>query len=154
MLHELLRAYAIRAREFSDAVAGLGRHKHVGPEFHLLLREIKERQLLCISTGEEVDQCIEQESPAGQFPVPGRTPGELDEELNGAKQEMVAARKRYKMADEEYRILTAQAHDVGVGHPDGAMAMQIATRNLNRAMEHYQTAVSKLTELWRRRFRP
>ena len=154
MLHELLRVYAIRAREFSDAVAGLGKYKCFGPEFLLLIKEIKERQLLCISTGEELDRWIEQESPAAQSPVPDRIPGGLDEVVNEARHEMVAARERYKRAEEEYRVLKDQAHDVGVGHPDGARAMLIASRNLNGALGQYQTAVDRLTKLIRLTPRP
>src|SRR5215469_16007717 len=55
-LRELLKAYATRAREFSDDVARLGAYEQgrIGPEFLGLLAEIKRRQVLCISSGEDL----------------------------------------------------------------------------------------------------
>jgi|SRR5215831_14158748 len=151
MLHELLRLYAIRAREFSDAVAHLGRHDHVGSEFWSLVKEIKKRQQSCISTGEELDRFIEQGRATAA--ASDRTPAEMDREIDDAKQETGVARERYKRADEEYRVMTAQALDIGLDNPDGAMAMQVATRNLKSAIEQYQSAVGKLNGLLSLRLR-
>ena len=62
-LQQLVLRYAIYAREYSDAVAQLGEHNHVGPQFLRLIKEIKQRQALCISSGEDLDRCIEQYVP-------------------------------------------------------------------------------------------
>jgi hypothetical protein len=147
MLRELLRVYAMRAREFSDAVAALGKHDHLGPGFLTLIKEIRERQQLCVSTCEKLDQYIEQEGRAAQVSAPGHTLDELNEEMTKAKKETVAARERYVSADNEFRILAAQAYDVGLAHPDGVLAMRLATANLYSAMVQYHTAVGTLTEL-------
>jgi hypothetical protein len=57
MWHQLVQLYAIRAREFSDAVARLGQHKHeIGPETLKLLDEIKTRHAICIALSDEVDR--------------------------------------------------------------------------------------------------
>jgi hypothetical protein len=62
MLRELAELYARRAREFSDAVARLGRHNQIGPEISLLLTEISKRRDLCTEAAEKLDQYVEQEA--------------------------------------------------------------------------------------------
>ena len=59
------------------------------------------------------------------------------------------ARERYRKADEDYRDLTAQARDLGPRRPDGAMALNLATRNRKGALQAYQTAVGRLTRLFK-----
>jgi hypothetical protein len=58
--HQLIERYAMRAREFSDAVALLGRHKHITQEFVGLVREIKRLRELCDEAAAEVDRHISQ----------------------------------------------------------------------------------------------
>jgi hypothetical protein len=65
VLRQLVLRYAIHAREFSDAVARLGQHDHMGPEFLRLIKEIKQRQARCISSGEELDGYIEKRVTGG-----------------------------------------------------------------------------------------
>ena len=60
MLQDLVRLYAIRAREFSDAVASLGRHDHIGPEFLGLLSEIDRRHAICNAARDELNLYIDQ----------------------------------------------------------------------------------------------
>ena len=60
MLHKIVEVYALRAREYSDAVARLGQHDHMSPELLALVREIKKRRALCEETAGEFDQYISQ----------------------------------------------------------------------------------------------
>jgi hypothetical protein len=59
MIRKFLRLYAIRAREFSDTVARLGRIQEMGPEFAEVLEEIKQKQRACLSAGEDLERFIE-----------------------------------------------------------------------------------------------
>jgi hypothetical protein len=61
MLQPLLEAYARRAREFSDAVACLGRHQRIGPETLKLMQEIKKRLALCDAAAAALDRYISAE---------------------------------------------------------------------------------------------
>jgi hypothetical protein len=58
MLKQLVLRYAVHTREYSDTVARLGEHDHVGPAFLQLVKEIRQRQALCISSGEALDRFI------------------------------------------------------------------------------------------------
>ena len=60
MVRKLLELYALRAREFSDGVARLGRHGQIGPEFLALIDEIKRRRGLCDAAAAELDQYVSQ----------------------------------------------------------------------------------------------
>ena len=59
MLRELSECYARRAREFSDAVASLGHHPQIGPEFLELIQEITLRRRLCDEVAGELDQYMQ-----------------------------------------------------------------------------------------------
>jgi hypothetical protein len=59
MWKHLVEVYALRAREFSDAVARLGKHTHPGPGTLGLMEEIKRLQTLCIAAGDEVGRYLE-----------------------------------------------------------------------------------------------
>jgi hypothetical protein len=84
MLRELLPLFAIRAREFSDAVARLGEHHRIGPEFLQLIAEIKKRHELCISTGEDLDHWIEREDPSVHSRFPAFGPRQHQDHEKGA----------------------------------------------------------------------
>ena len=59
MWHILTQRYAIRAREFSDAVAALGQQAHVGPEAcRELLEAIRARREACIAVGDELERYL------------------------------------------------------------------------------------------------
>ena len=60
MWRELTQRYALRAREFSDAVAQLGKHAEIGPDFVGLMQEIRRRQALCKAAADELDGFIAQ----------------------------------------------------------------------------------------------
>jgi hypothetical protein len=60
MWQELTRTYALRAREFSDAVARLGQHHRIGPEFVGLIRETKRLRRLCDEAANQLDLYISQ----------------------------------------------------------------------------------------------
>ena len=58
---QVVEGYAIRAREYADAVARLGRIGQSGPELIPLMEDIKTRYALCGAAGDELDQYIRQE---------------------------------------------------------------------------------------------
>ena len=60
MVRKLVELYALRAREFSDGVACLGRHDQIGSEFLGLIDEIKRRRGLCDAAATELDRYISQ----------------------------------------------------------------------------------------------
>jgi hypothetical protein len=59
MWNHLVQVYALRAREFSDVVARLGKHTHPGPDTFGLLEEIQRLQTLCIAAGDELSRYLE-----------------------------------------------------------------------------------------------
>jgi hypothetical protein len=67
--------------------------------------------------------------------------------MNDARQEALAARTRYKHAEEEYRNRTAHAYDIGLSHPDGKVAARNATTHLIDSLKQYQTAMRRMTRL-------
>ena len=60
MVRKLVELYALRAREFSDAVARLGRHQQIGPETLGLIQEIERLRGLCDAAATELDRYISQ----------------------------------------------------------------------------------------------
>jgi hypothetical protein len=60
MNRELTANYAIRARQFSDAVARLGQHRHIGPGFLGLLQQVMTLQALCLEAGSELQSYVEE----------------------------------------------------------------------------------------------
>ena len=66
MWRELVRVYAIQAREFSEIAARLGKQASVGPEFLELCEEVKKRHALCNAAGEQLYRYIEQMGPAAK----------------------------------------------------------------------------------------
>jgi hypothetical protein len=59
MWPELVQRYAIRVREYSDAVAALGRDALVGPApSHELLEEIRRRRELCNEVADEFERYV------------------------------------------------------------------------------------------------
>jgi hypothetical protein len=59
---QFVELYARRAREFSDAVADLGRHRDVA-ELVKLVDETKRRLGLCIEAAERLEQFIGRSNP-------------------------------------------------------------------------------------------
>jgi hypothetical protein len=56
---ELVQRYAIRAREFSDAVAALGREGPPGPSSSQeLVKEIRRRRDLCNEAADEFERYV------------------------------------------------------------------------------------------------
>jgi hypothetical protein len=65
MWRELAKDYAIRAREFSDAVASLGREARLGPKIsRQLVKEIRRRRELCNEIADEFDCYLDRNPPA------------------------------------------------------------------------------------------
>jgi hypothetical protein len=60
----LVERYAMRAREFSDAVALLGKTGLSQPERRKLLEAIRERHAACMAAADEVDRYIRQKAAA------------------------------------------------------------------------------------------
>jgi len=69
-LNELVSAYAMRAREFSDAVASLGRQTCFGPEFSKMQNEIKRRLALCSEAGNRLASYTEQSQQSSLVACP------------------------------------------------------------------------------------
>jgi len=61
LLKSLSEQYAWQAREFADAVALLGRHNSVGPEFLKLCKKIKRQRELCGVAEAKLQRYIKQE---------------------------------------------------------------------------------------------
>ena len=66
MWHELVRVYAIRAREFSESAARLGQQASIGPEFLKWWREVQRRHALCNDAGAELNRYIERVDSASK----------------------------------------------------------------------------------------
>ena len=60
LLKSLSEQYARRAREFSDAVALLGRHNSVGPEVLKLFKKIKRQRELCGDAEQKLERYMQQ----------------------------------------------------------------------------------------------
>ena len=67
---KLTTTYAIRTREFYDAVARLAPHDDIGPELSELMEEISRLQALCLAAHDELQSYIEQatKTPVGNPP--------------------------------------------------------------------------------------
>ena len=65
MVRKLLELYALRAREFSDAVARLGRHQQIGPETLGLIQEIERLRGLCDAAAADLDRYVSQRAQPG-----------------------------------------------------------------------------------------
>ena len=62
---ELVQRYAIRAREFSDAVAALGREARLGSaSSQELVKEIRRRRDLCNEVADEFERYVKVNAPA------------------------------------------------------------------------------------------
>ena len=61
MLKPLSEQYALQARQFSDAVALLGRHDSVGPDVLKLFKKIKRQRELCRAAEQKLEQYLHQE---------------------------------------------------------------------------------------------
>ena len=59
MWRELVQDYALRAREFSEAVAILGQHSPLGQESLRQLAEIEDRQAACGAAAHALERYIE-----------------------------------------------------------------------------------------------
>jgi hypothetical protein len=61
LLRKIVEVYALRARQYSDAVARLGRHDRTGPELSALVNEIRRLRALCDEAAGKLDQYISQD---------------------------------------------------------------------------------------------
>jgi hypothetical protein len=66
ILREVTQLYAIRAREFSEAVARLGQIDEIGPDLWILMEEIIRRHVLCNAAGDEFDRYVQEEAHFGR----------------------------------------------------------------------------------------
>jgi hypothetical protein len=64
----LVERYAERAREYSDAVALLGRANLPATECHELLEAIKARHKSCMAAAEEIDRYVKGEADVAHNP--------------------------------------------------------------------------------------
>jgi hypothetical protein len=61
---EVVESYAMRAREFSDAVALLGRANLPPAQCAALLEAVNERRESCMAAGEKVHQYLKRDAAA------------------------------------------------------------------------------------------
>ena len=66
--HQAIEQYAIRAREFADAVAGLGRHQQIERELSGLFTEIKRLRRLCDEAAAELERQTPQTDESAAYP--------------------------------------------------------------------------------------
>jgi hypothetical protein len=64
----LVERYAKRAREYSDAVALLGRANLPAADCHEQLEAIKARHKSCVAAAEEIDRYVKQKADAARNP--------------------------------------------------------------------------------------
>jgi hypothetical protein len=65
MWNEIVQRYAIRAWEYSDAVAALGRQAHLGPvASQEVLKEVRRQRDLCNEVADEAERYIRKASAA------------------------------------------------------------------------------------------
>ena len=64
----LLERYALRAREFSDAVARLGHANLLPAQCRQLLEEVCARRDSCLAAAEEVEQYLRQDGASADAP--------------------------------------------------------------------------------------
>jgi hypothetical protein len=70
MWRELVQRYAIRVREYSDAVAALGREAHLGPSAsRALLEEVRKRRKLCNDAADELERYLKTKASAADHPA-------------------------------------------------------------------------------------
>lgn len=63
---QLTEQYALRAREFADAVASLGRYSQIGPEVVALMKEIRWWRSLCFEAAERFEQYVQENNADAQ----------------------------------------------------------------------------------------
>jgi hypothetical protein len=68
MWRVLLERYALRAREFSDAVARLGNANLPPAECRELLDDVNARHDLCMAAAEDVEQYLRQQTASADAP--------------------------------------------------------------------------------------
>ena len=67
MWSELVESYALRAREFSDAVASLGQEVHLGPEAAgEVLNQIQAKHQSCMAIADEIDRYLKLKADAAR----------------------------------------------------------------------------------------
>jgi hypothetical protein len=69
MWHVLVESYAIRTREFSDAVALLGRASLPPAQSVKLLEIVNARREACMAAADKLHQYLEQHAPAAKCAV-------------------------------------------------------------------------------------
>jgi hypothetical protein len=72
-LRELTREYALRAREFSDSVARLGRFHHIGSGFIEAIREVERCRALCLAAAGHLNQYIDAQDSASRRDTAGQS---------------------------------------------------------------------------------
>ena len=60
---QMTELYARRAREFSEAVALLGRYRQIGPEVVALMEEIRRLHILCCEEAERFERFVQEGKP-------------------------------------------------------------------------------------------
>jgi hypothetical protein len=144
---ELTQAYAIRAREFSEAVAQLGLVRDIGPGLGILMEEIKRRQALCERARDELNRYLAEEGASRMPGEKGEAHPEYPPRADLVKIEadlraaLHAARGNYEEARREAARLRQVGNDIGPHHPDGSAAMRNAEHIESQSLRRYAKAV-------------
>jgi hypothetical protein len=145
---ELTEIYAVLAREFSEAVAQLGRVGGIGPELLILMQEIKRRHMLCDAAGDDLERYISQERPARGESVAKKADwkhlpqAELLKIEADLRERLLLAKEAHQKAKQDAADLARLGNDLGPGNPDGRLTMLNAAHIEGRALQHYVDALA------------
>jgi hypothetical protein len=138
--------YAIRVREYYEAVAQLGAFRGIGPGLLTLMQEINRRCALCDEARDELNRYVAQ---ARSWQV-ARGREELDTnhtlhqqlpEIEADLREgLRAAKESHDKAKQDVKKLREVGNDLGLNHPDGSAAILKAAHIESHAFRRYTEA--------------
>jgi hypothetical protein len=147
MLQRLIGLYAMRSREFADAVALMGKHQQITQEFLELLGEIKRLRELSDEAAAELDRHI---SRTGESAV-SRSSDSLANEMVGPSERnaliknLDKARTRYLESSRAFLKVTEDVPS-GIPYPDSTERLERLARAQQQTFEQYQQARKKVDE--------
>jgi hypothetical protein len=126
----------MRAREYSDAVALLGRHKHISEEFLGLLREIERFRKLCDEAAAELDRVVSQTGASAASRSSDTSANAMVSERDALTKDLDEARSRSS------RAFLEVTEDVpsGMPYPDSTERIERPASARQQAFEKYQQA--------------
>jgi hypothetical protein len=142
---QVIERYAIRAREFSDAVALIGRHQQITHEFLGLLREIKRLRELCDEAAAELDRLVSQTGASAISRSCESSANEMVSERDALTRNLDEARSRYLESSRAFLKLTEDVPS-GIPYPDSTERIERLGNAQHQAFAQYQQARKKLDE--------